>query len=87
MTAAKRCKRAVRDAEGRVVYLGGAKAAMFASRCTFSSTPRTEISRGIDGDSTEAAVSGRLAENCFKEGIGNRLGRRGRVKMCWKSEV
>jgi hypothetical protein len=44
MMAPKRCKRVVRDAEGSLVYLGGAKAAMFARRCTFSSTPRTEIS-------------------------------------------
>jgi len=87
MTAAERFKRVVRDAEGSVVYLGGANAAMFARRCTFSSVPRTEISREIDGDNTEAAVSGRLAENCVKEARGNRLGRRGRVKMCWKSEV
>jgi len=84
MTAAKRLKRVIREAEGSVAYLGGAKAAMFARRCTFSSTPRTEFS---DGDNTEAAVRGRLAENCFNDSRGNRLGRRGRVKMCWKSEV
>jgi hypothetical protein len=87
MTAPKRCKRVSRDVEGSVVYLGGAKAAMFARRCTFSSTPRTEMNREIDGDNTLAAVSDRLAENCVKEVRGNRLGRRGRVKMCWKSEV
>jgi hypothetical protein len=84
MTAAKRLKRVIREAEGSVTYLGGAKAAMFARRCTFSSTPRAELS---DGDNTEVAVRGRLAENCVNEARGNRLGRRGRVKMCWKSEV
>lgn len=87
MTAAKRFKRVVRDAGESVVYLGGAKAAIFARRCTFSSTPRTEISREIDGDSTKALVSARLAEKFVKEVSGNRLGRRGRVKMYWKSEV
>jgi hypothetical protein len=87
MTAAKRFKRVVRDVEGSVVYLGGAKAAMFARRFTLSSTPRTEISREIDGDNTKAAASGRFAENCVKEVRGNRLGMRGRVKMCWKSDV
>lgn len=87
MTAAKRFKRVVMDAEESELYLGGVKVAMFARRCTFSSTPRTETSREIDGDSTKAAVSGRLAERCVKEVRGNRLGRRGRVKMNWKSEV
>jgi len=84
MTAAKRLKRVIREAEGSVAYLGGAKAAMFARRCTFSSVPRAEYS---DGDNTEAAVRGRLAENCVNEVRGKRLGRRGSVKMCWKSEV
>lgn len=84
MTAAKRLKRDIREAEGSVAYLGGAKAAMFAMRCTLSSTPSTEFS---DGDNIEAAVRGRLAENCVNEARGNRLGRRGRVKMYWKSEV
>jgi hypothetical protein len=84
MTAAKRLKRFVKEVEGSVAYLGGAKAARFARRCTFSSTPRAEYS---GGDNTEASVRGRLAENCFKEARGNRLGRRGSVKMCWKSEV
>src|SRR5713226_47869 len=87
MTAAKSFKSVMRDAGGSVAYLGGKKAAMFARRCTFSSTLRTEISREIDGDSTEAAVRGRLAENCVNEARGNRLGRRGRVKMCSKSEM
>ena len=84
MTAAKRLKRFIREAEGSVAYLGGAKAAKFARRCTFSSTPRMEFS---DVDNTEAAVRGRWAENCVNEARGNRLGRRGRVKMCWKNEV
>lgn len=84
MTAAKRLKRFIREAEGSAAYLGGAKAAMFARRWTFSSTPITEFS---DGDNAEAALKGRWAENCFNEAIGNRLGRRGRVKICRKNEV
>jgi len=87
MAAAKRFKRVVRDGEGSVAYLGGAKAAMFARKCNFSCTPRTDISREIDGNNTEAVLRGRLAENCVNEVRGSRLGRRGRVKMCWKSEV
>jgi hypothetical protein len=84
MTAAKRLKRFIREAEGSVAYLGGAKAAMFARRCTFSSTPRMDFN---DGDNTEAAVRGRLAENSVNDSRGNRLGRSGRVNMCWKNEV
>jgi hypothetical protein len=42
ITTAKRCKRVVRDAKRRVGYLVGAKAAIFARRCTFASTPRMD---------------------------------------------
>lgn len=82
MTTAESCNRVVRDAGGSVVYLGGTNTTMFARRCTFAFTPRAETSWKIDGDSTEAAWSGRLAENCVKKGRGSRFGRRGRVKMC-----
>ena len=56
---AMRCSRDVRDAAGSEGYLGGTKAARFARRCTFASTPS---SFAIVGDKTEAAASGRLAD-------------------------
>ncbi len=62
ITLAIRCKRAVTDVEGSEGYRGSAKAAIFASRFTFASTPRSVASCGIDGVKTEADASGRFAE-------------------------
>jgi hypothetical protein len=42
MTAAERCNKVDKEAEGSVAYLGGRNAVMFARRCTFASTPSTE---------------------------------------------
>ena len=71
---AMRCSRAVRDAAGREGYLGGTKAARFARRCTFASTPS---SFAIVGDKTEADASGRLADRWVSEARGSRLGSKG----------
>jgi len=61
ITLATRYNRAVRDVAGSERYQGGTKAVRF-TRCTFASTPRAVAICVIDGDKTEAAASGRLAD-------------------------